>query len=93
MNMRSLLIIPLALSLSIASGRAQPSEPASAPPASAAEASIHGYGDRDKTCTAWTDTCRSCDRAEDGTVHCSNIGIACQPAEIACTARRAEPAK
>jgi hypothetical protein len=74
---------------------AQSTEPAPAPapaPQSAAEASIHGYGDRDKTCLAWTDRCRSCARAADA-INCSNIGIACQPAEITCTSRPPEPAK
>ena len=93
--MRSLLIIPVVLALSMADGHAQTAEPPAtpAPQPPAAEPSIHGYADRDKTCTAWTDKCRSCDRADDDTVHCSNIGIACQPAEITCTARRSEPAK
>ena len=68
------------------------SEPAPVPQ-SAAEASIHGYGDRDKTCLAWTDKCRSCARAADDAINCSNIGIACQPAEITCTSRPPEPAK
>jgi hypothetical protein len=77
---------------------AQSTEPAptpapAPPPQSAAEASIHGYGDRDKTCLAWTDRCRSCARAADDAITCSNIGIACQPAEIACTSRPPEPAK
>lgn len=90
--MRGLTIIPVALWLSIAAGLAQTSEPPPAPQAPAAEPSIHGYGDRDKTCMAWTDTCRSCERGDGDTVHCSNIGIACQPAEITCS-RRSEPAK
>jgi hypothetical protein len=90
--MRGLIIIPVALWLSIAAGLAQTSEPAPAPQAPAAEPSIHGYGDRDKTCQAWTDTCRSCERGDGDTVHCSNIGIACQPAEVTCS-RRTEPAK
>lgn len=46
------------------------------------EASIHGYGDRNPACVAWTDGCRACTQAG-----CSNIGIACQPGEIRCTAR------
>ena len=90
--MRLPIIIAVALSLSVAADRAQTPDPAPAPPAPS-EASIHSYGDRDKTCTAWTDKCRTCDRADDDTVHCSNIGIACQPAEITCTARRSDPAK
>jgi hypothetical protein len=71
----------------------QDAAPAPAPPpATNAEASIHGYGDRDKTCLSWTDTCRHCERGDDGAIFCSNIGIACQPAEITCT-RRSEAAK
>ena len=68
--------------------------PSSAPSSeSASEASIHAYGDRDKTCLAWTDKCRSCARADADAINCSNIGIACQPAEITCTSRPPEPAK
>jgi hypothetical protein len=88
--MRLSVIIAVALSLSVAADRAQTPDPAPSPPS---EASIHAYGDRDKTCLAWTDTCRSCARGENDTIVCSNIGIACQPAAIACTSRRSEPAK
>ena len=71
-----------------------PPTPAPAPaPESSSDASIHAYGDRDKTCLAWTDKCRSCARADADAINCSNIGIACQPAEITCTSRPAEPAK
>ena len=59
---------------------------------SAEEASIHGYGDGDKTCQEWTDNCRTCSRPESGEPLCSNMPIACQPAAITCV-RRAEPAK
>jgi hypothetical protein len=58
----------------------------------ATEASIHAYGDRNKSCLTWTDRCRTCQRGNGDEVHCSNIGIACQPAEITCT-RKEEPAK
>ena len=75
----------------------QSSEPAPAPtPAPApesSEASIHAYGDRDKTCLAWTDKCRSCARGAEDAINCSNIGIACQPVEITCTLRPPEKAK
>jgi hypothetical protein len=63
-----------------------------APSAASEEASIHAYGDSDKTCLEWTDSCRSCTRPENGELFCSNMPIACQPAAITC-ARRAEPAK
>jgi hypothetical protein len=94
--MRRLIIIAATLWVSAAAGLAQPQGPAPAPspapPAASTEASIHGYGDRDKTCVAWTDTCRHCERGDGDAIFCSNIGIACQPAEITCT-RRSEPAK
>ncbi len=73
-------------------GQTQTPAPAPSPPAAPSEASIHGFGDRDKTCLAWTDTCRRCERGDNDTVVCSNIGVACQPGEITCT-RRSEPAK
>ena len=94
--MRAMIIIPAVLWLSAAAALAQTAEPAAPPqapaPAPAAEPSIHGYGDRDKTCLAWTDACSSCERGDGDAVHCSNIGIACQPAAITCS-RRSEPAK
>jgi hypothetical protein len=61
-------------------------------PAPATAPTVQGFGDADKACLAWTDSCRTCLREADNTVVCSNIGIACQPAEVRCTARR-EPAK
>jgi hypothetical protein len=88
--MRFSVIIAVALSLSVAADHAQTPDPA---PPLPSEASIHGYGDRDKSCLAWTDTCRSCERGADDAISCSNIGIACQPAEITCTSRRSAPAK
>jgi hypothetical protein len=64
-----------------------------AAPPPADDPSLHAFADRDKTCTAWNDQCRGCTRHADGEVSCSNIGIACQPAAITCTARQTEPAK
>ncbi len=92
-----IIIIPMALGLSLAAALAQtqeqtPEQTPVPPQTPAAEPSIHGYGDRDKTCLAWTDTCSSCERGDGDAVHCSNIGIACQPAAITCS-RRSEPAK
>jgi len=84
------LVIALSPALSMAAGLAQTSEPAPAPQAPSAKPSIHS--DREKTCMAWTDRCRICERGDDDTVHCSNIGIACQAAEITCS-RRSQPAK
>lgn len=62
-------------------------------PPPADDPSIHAFADRDKTCMAWTDQCHACTRAASGEVSCSNIGIACQPAAITCTARQTEAPK
>jgi hypothetical protein len=91
--MRGLIIIALAVWLPAAGVLAQTAEPAPTPtPPAADDPSIHSYADRDKTCIAWTDQCRSCERGENDAIFCSNIGIACQPAAITCS-RRSEPAK
>lgn len=63
-----------------------------APDPAAEEASLHGYGDRDKTCQEWTDGCRTCVRSDAGEPLCPNIGIACQPKAISC-AKRVEEKK
>lgn len=86
------LLAAVALAMFTTLGHGQSAEPV-APSAAAAEASVHAYGDHDKTCRAWTDQCRSCARGQGDQVICSNIGIACQPAEITCTERQPEPAK
>ncbi|MEJ0076364.1 MAG: hypothetical protein WDO17_13105 [Alphaproteobacteria bacterium] len=84
--------IALAIAAAFAPGAfAQAPSPPSTP-APAEEASLHTFGDGDKTCLEWTDSCRSCVRPESGDVICSNIGIACQPKLILCV-RRAEEKK
>jgi hypothetical protein len=89
---RAISFVALSAALSVATAAiAQPRAPAPAN-SPAAPPTLQGFGDRDKTCLAWTDDCRSCRREADNTVNCSNIGIACQPAEIRCTAKQ-EPAK
>ncbi len=80
----------LMLAVVFASGAiAQTPAPA---PTAAEDASLHGYGDSEKTCQEWTDSCRSCTRSEKGEPLCPNIGISCQPKAIACL-KRAEPGK
>ncbi|WP_068016095.1 hypothetical protein [Rhodoplanes sp. Z2-YC6860] len=37
-------------------------------------------------CREWSDGCRTCVRAADGAVSCSNIGIACTTKPATCTA-------
>jgi len=64
------------------------------PPKNSSEAAVHSYGRDAKDCLAWTDGCASCIRQKPGGDYsCSNIGISCQPKEIECTGRAAEPAK
>ena len=61
-----------------------------APNPAAEDASLHGYGDSDKTCQEWTDGCGTCMRSDAGEPVCPNIGIACQPKAISCTRRSEE---
>ena len=52
------------------------------------DVSIQSYGDHDKTCQVWTDSCRRCRRGENDAPICGNIGIACQPNTIVCDERK-----
>jgi hypothetical protein len=70
---------------------AQNSPEPAAPPS--LQFSVNGYGNRDSHCLAWNDGCVTCRRDTEAGAICSNIGIACQPKEVACTQRQAEPAK
>jgi len=89
--MRAANVIPMVLALTLAaSAQAPPSPPLQDPRAE--EASLHGYGDSDKTCQEWTDSCRTCQRSDGAEPVCSNVGIACQPKAITCV-RRAEEKK
>ncbi len=54
-----------------------------APSSEQAGKHVHNYGNLDSTCMRWTDQCRVCSRSG-----CSNIGIACQPAEVECMERK-----
>ena len=87
--MKVLGLASVALLVCTAAFAQQPPVPADP---GAADPSVYDFGDKDKTCFAWTDDCRSCQREADSTVNCSNVGIACQPAAVRCTARQA-PAK
>ena len=89
--MKAISLVGL-VSAALSIGSAAIAQQAAPAPAPATAPTFQGFGNADKTCVAWTDSCRSCRREADNTVNCSNIGIACQPAEIMCTARQ-EPAK
>ena len=62
---------------------ARPVRPAAAP-ASPVTAKPEGPS---ATCLEWTDSCRVCQRAANGEVSCSNVGIACVPKAEECTRR------
>ncbi len=57
------------------------------------ERHLHNYGDFDKSCTRWTDRCRTCSRGAGGEQHCANIGIACTPTDIECVERESDAEK
>jgi hypothetical protein len=84
---RFLISAYLAGTIVVAEQTAPPAPPAGEPP------SIQGYGDVDTNCQQWSDACRACGRGNDGAPVCSNIGIACQPKAVQCTARKEVPAK
>lgn len=68
---------------------AQPaSEKIEAPAQRQMQKHVYNYGEMDSTCTRWTDQCRICARTGQKDSACSNIGIACQPAEVECTERK-----
>jgi hypothetical protein len=72
--------------LLVAAALAQEERPARPAPA---DPSIYDYGDVEKTCRSWTDSCRTCTRGrtDEDALACSNVGIACQPKDIECTER------
>ena len=84
------LSVPIALALALAFAGASAQIPPPAQDSKAEEASMHGYGDIDKTCQEWTDACITCRRSDAGEPVCPNIGIACQPKAISCTKRAEE---
>jgi hypothetical protein len=66
-----------------------PLNPARPAPAATipAPASAHPLTSPDATCLEWTDGCRVCQRAANGEVSCSNVGIACVAKAQECTRR------
>jgi hypothetical protein len=72
----------------------QTSEEIASPPTKEFEKHLHNYGNFDKTCIRWTDKCRNCSRNTSGDdLVCSNIGIACEPAEVECLQRQQDGEK
>jgi hypothetical protein len=75
----------LGIGTATAQGAPDPAKPAVS---NQPDTHVFNYGDRDSTCLRWTDACRTCDKRGQENLICSNIGIACQPAEIRCLERR-----
>jgi hypothetical protein len=50
--------------------------------------SLEGFGAANPACLEWNDGCATCRREVSGDAHCSTPGIACQPTELLCKARR-----
>jgi hypothetical protein len=70
---------------------AREAAPAELTPGQASADWTQSYGQRNKDCLEWTDTCVNCVRAQSGeNFSCSNIGIACQPKEVRCNRRADE---
>jgi len=82
-------MLPLVLAALLGGGAVLAQPAAQEMPARAAtDKNVHNYGEFYTSCVRWEDRCRICDRGTDGAPICSNIGIACQPAEISCIARQ-----
>ena len=72
----------------------QTSEEIASSPTKEIEKHLHNYGNFDNTCIRWTDKCRNCSRSTSGDdLVCSNIGIACEPAEVECLQRQQDGEK
>jgi hypothetical protein len=68
---------------------AQPTyEETKSPLSNEIERHVFNYGDQDSTCIRWTGKCRTCNRGISADIVCSNIGIACQPADVECLERQ-----
>lgn len=55
----------------------------SAAPPAAEETTLQGFGAQNPSCLEWNDSCATCLRDGDA-VHCSVVGIACEPKVAAC---------
>jgi hypothetical protein len=74
--------------------RAQSQSHESKGPGALSEVGVHKYGQTNKACLVWTDSCVNCSRDGPGeTFSCSNIGIACQPKEVECVKHADEKTK
>jgi hypothetical protein len=84
-------LLGASIALILMAREAVPAEPT---PGQASPDWTQNYGERNKDCLEWTDTCVNCVRAQSGeNFSCSNIGIACQPKEVKCVKRAEEKVK
>jgi len=73
---------------------AREAAPAELPPGQASADWMQSYGEHNKDCLEWTNTCVNCVRDQSSkNFSCSNIGIACQPKDVKCVRRADEKTK
>jgi hypothetical protein len=73
---------------------AREAAPAELIPGQASTDWTQSYGQRNKDCLEWTNTCVNCVRDQSSkNFSCSNIGIACQPKDVKCVRRADEKTK
>jgi predicted methyltransferase len=92
---QAMLAVAALIFILLASAASAQQAPDNAAPAGSGEKEkhLHNYPDFDKSCTRWTDQCRTCSREAGAELNCSNIGIACTPAEVECVQRPKEGAQ
>ena len=83
-GVRRWLIAAVLISIAPALAADLPLEPRRAPAEAPASGSV--LAPPTAACREWSDGCRTCQRAADGAVSCSNVGIACVPKAATCTA-------
>jgi hypothetical protein len=83
--------VAAAIAIILMAGEAAPAE---ITPGQASADWVQIYGERNKDCLEWSDTCVNCVRAQSGdNFSCSNIGVACQPKDVTCAKRADEKTK
>ena len=78
--------LTLALTTGLAVLPAMADAPRPAPLPKVPPVPVQAYGDKKAECLEWTNGCVLCRKDEDGKIHCSTPGIACQPEDIICKA-------
>jgi len=84
------VVAALLLTAAAAAAQEPVPSPNTAPPAPPSSLHVENYGTFHAACLRWSDGCRTCSRGSSEEPVCSNIGIACQPAEVKCIAQRDE---